>query len=209
MVRLPALCMLLLGSCPAQAQDTHETWLGYLTSTRLEGNALSGASGVIAVNLAAGDGNQQSNAQAIAMGRQAQVDVVQLQHITAFRASAPDAMAALIGGNALSGATGLIAINQASGVGNRETNRITMQVGGVMPQGIEEADSEALAALDTQSGGAAGGRPAASPSISPRSASVSGTALRGAEGVVQLNQIAGMGNTAGNRLLITVDLPPR
>ena len=209
MARLLALCILLLGSCSARAQDTYTEMLGYLTSSSIDGNALAGASGVIAVNLAAGDFNLQSNAQAIAIGAQAQVQIVQRQRIQALTASAPDAMIASIGGNALSGAHGLISINQASGVGNREANAIAVAVS-LAQQGIEEQTSSAwLADLGTQTNGAAGGRSQANPSSSPRSASVAGTALRGAEGVVQLNQIAGMGNTAGNRLLIAIDLPPR
>ena len=208
MARLLALCILLLGSCTARAQDTYAEILGYLTSSSIDGNALAGANGVIAVNLAAGDFNLQSNAQAIAFGAQAQAQIEQRQRIQALTASVPDAMIARIGGNALSGARGLISVNQASGIGNREANSIAV-VMALAQQGIEESTSARLADLGTQTNGATGGRSQVDPSSSPRSASVAGTALRGAEGVVQLNQIAGMGNTAGNRLLITVDLPPR
>ncbi len=208
MARFLALCILLLGTCAARAQDSYTEMLGYLTSSSIDGNALAGATGVIAVNLAAGDFNLQSNAQAIAIGAQAQAQIEQRQRIQALTASVPDAMVAGIGGNALSGAHGLISVNQASGVGNREANSIAVVVA-LAQQGIEESTSARLADLDTQTSGATGGRSQAAPSSSPRSASVAGTALRGTEGVVQLNQIAGMGNTAGNRLLIVIDLPPR
>ena len=207
-----AALALALASLPALAQDAPDAYthmLDYLTSTRIEGHALAGATGAIAVNLAAGDGNLQTNARAIAVGPQVQTAIGVQQHVHALHASAPDAMEAVIGGDALSGARGLISINQASGVGNREANTIAIAVRTGAPVGLEEAGSDALASLATQSGGAAGGRPASHPSSSPRQATVAGTALRGSEGVVQLNQIAGMGNMAGNRLLITVDLPPR
>ena len=208
MARFLALCILLLGACAARAQDSYTEMLGYLTRSSIDGNALAGASGVIAVNLAAGDFNLQSNAQAIAISAQAQAQIQQRQRIQALTASAPDAMIASIGGNALSGARGLISVNQASGIGNCEANSIAVVVA-LAQQGIEESTSARLADLGTQTGGATGGRSQANPSSSPRAASIAGTALRGTEGVVQLNQIAGMGNTAGNRLLIVIDLPPR
>ncbi len=211
MVRLFAVAwaLLMLGLSTAKAQDGYAEMLRYLTTSSIGGNALAGASGAIAVNLAAGDSNLQSNAAALAIGPLANVQIEQRQRISALSASVPDAMVADISGNALSGARGLISINQASGVGNREANAIAVAVS-LAQQGIEEQTSSTwLAGLGGQTNGAAGGRSQANPSSSPRSASVAGTALRGAEGVVQFNQIAGMGNTAGNRLLITVDLPPR
>ena len=211
MARFLAAAFALLMLCPfvAKAQDDYSAMLRYLTTSSISDNALSGANGAIAVNLAAGDSNLQSNAMALAIGPVANIQIEQHQRITSLTASAPDVMVADISGNALSGARGLIAINQASGVGNREANAIAVAVS-LAQQGIEEQTSSTwLAGLGTQTNGAAGGRSQANPSSSPRSASVAGTALRGAEGVVQLNQIAGMGNTAGNRLLITVDLPPR
>ena len=211
MARFLAAAFALLVLCPfvAKAQDDYSAMLRYLTTSSISDNALSGANGAIAVNLAAGDSNLQSNAMALAIGPVANIQIEQHQRITSLTASVPDVMVADISGNALSGARGLIAINQASGVGNREANAIAVAVS-LAQQGIEEQSSNAwLAGLGTQTDGATGDRPQANPSSSSRSASVAGTALRGAEGVVQLNQIAGVGNTAGNRLLITVDLPPR
>ncbi|EQD43750.1 conserved hypothetical protein, secreted, partial [mine drainage metagenome] len=64
MVRLLAFALVMLGSCSAKAQDGYVEMLRYLTTSSISGNALAGASGAIAVNLAAGDSNLQSNARA-------------------------------------------------------------------------------------------------------------------------------------------------
>ncbi len=186
--------------------DSYDEMLSYLTTSHIGGQALAGATGAIAVNIAAGDANLQSNTRAIVVGDFAKLRMIQGQQIIALRATAPDAMHSIIDGNAFAGAKGLLSINQVSGVANRESNAIAIMLAS---QGIEEATNQRLAAYSVNPDGATGGRPQGASSSSRRSAVVSNTAFEGSEGVVQLNQIAGMGNTAVNRLLITVELPPR
>ncbi len=186
--------------------DNYDAMLSYLTTSHIGGQALAGATGAIAVNIAAGDANLQSNTRAIVVGDFASLRLIQGQQIVASQATAPDAMHSVIDGNAFAGARGLLSINQVSGVANRESNAIAIVLAS---QGIEEATNQRLAATSVNPDGVTGGRPQGASSSSRRSAVVSSTAFEGSEGVVQLNQIAGMGNTAVNRLLITVELPPR
>lgn len=65
------LFMLALGASPLAVADEYDAMLRYLTDTRIDGRALAGASGAIAVNQAAGDLNLQANLRGLAVGRPA------------------------------------------------------------------------------------------------------------------------------------------
>lgn len=200
---LPTL-LLALCTAPVSADD-YGAMLGYLTQSRIDGAALSGASGAIALNVAAGDLNQQSNARAIAIGTRALASVDVRQTRRDDRANAPDAASARIADRALAGASGLAGINQASGSGNSAFNAVALALA---QQGIRESDddgtlSAAFASAgqqhDFERGGATTGR---------RVASVDSTALQGFEGVLQLNQVAGSGNDTGNTLAMSIQAGP-
>lgn len=200
---LPTL-LLALCAAPVSADD-YGAMLGYLTQSRIDGAALSGASGTIALNVAAGDLNQQSNVRAIAIGSRALASVDVRQTRRGDRATAPDAASARIADRALAGASGLAGINQASGSGNSAFNAVALALA---QQGIRESDddgtlSAAFASAgqqhDFERGGATAGR---------RVASVDSTALQGFEGVLQLNQVAGAGNDTGNVLSMSIQSGP-
>lgn len=194
---------------PLQAQqaDDYAAMLSYLNHTRLDGRALSGASGAMTVNMAAGDLNQQANLLGMANGPQAHIAVnarQQQRNNQMLDDGAMDAHAS-IGGQALSGASGVAMINQASGTGNATRNVVTATLA---QQGIRETDDEALASSGVLvSAGGQGavnrGRPAGT-----RSVAVEATALQGFDGVLQLNQIAGSGNATANQLSISVQSTP-
>lgn len=200
---LPTL-LLALCAAPVSADD-YGAMLGYLTQSRIDGAALSGASGAIALNVAAGDLNQQSNVRAVAIGSRALASVDVRQTRRGDRANAPDATSARIADRALAGASGLAGINQASGSGNSAFNAVALALA---QQGIRESDddgtlSAAFASAgqqhDFERGGATAGR---------RVASVDSTALQGFEGVLQLNQVAGAGNDTGNVLSMSIQSGP-
>ncbi|HIE4562373.1 TPA: hypothetical protein ACXNIY_000419 [Stenotrophomonas maltophilia] len=198
--------LLLLGATPLGAlADDYSGMLAYLNVARIDGNALAGASGAIAVNQAAGDLNLQANLRGIAHGGLADVaiSVQQLQRGNRVL-SAPMEASALIGGNALAGASGIASINQASGIANTTLNVVSATLA---RQGIRESDDTALAA---EGSALAGGRDDAGRGVATgtRSAGVASTALRGFDGVLQLNQIAGSGNETANVLgLVVQDRP--
>lgn len=198
--------LLLLAAAPwATRADDYSGMLAYLDVARIDGHALAGASGAIAVNQAAGDLNLQANLRGIAHGGLADVAISAQQLQRGNRVlSAPMEASALIGGNALAGASGIASINQASGIANTTVNVVSATLA---RQGIRESDDTALAA---EGSALAGGRDDAGRGVATgtRSAGVASTALRGFDGVLQLNQIAGSGNDTANVLgLVVQDRP--
>ena len=185
--------------------DDYSGMLAYLDLARIEGRALAGASGAIAVNQAAGDFNLQANLRGIARAERADVAISAQQLQNGNRVlSAPLHAAAHIGGEALAGASGIASINQASGSANTTLNVVSATLA---RQGIRETDDTALAA---EGSALAGGRDDTGHGVATgtRSAGVASTALRGFDGVLQLNQIAGSGNDTANVLgLVVQDRP--
>lgn len=198
--------LLLLAAAPwATRADDYSGMLAYLDLARIDGRALAGANGAIAVNQAAGDLNVQANLRGIANGERADVviDARQLQQGNRVL-SGPLQAAAFIGGDALAGASGIASINQASGSANTTLNVVSAALA---RQGIRETDDPALAA---EGSAFAGGRDDAGHGVTTgtRSAGVASTALRGFDGVLQLNQIAGSGNDTANVLGVVVQDRP-
>lgn len=192
-----------LSALPAHAQqpDDYADMLQYLAQTRLEGNALAGASGAIAVNMAAGDLNQQANLRSIAIGELAQASATALQRSRGDVGTAPDHAIAVISGNVLQGAGGLASINQASGTGNAELNAVTVALA---QRGIREASDAMLASTDFASAGMQTISEPGAARTHTREVGVERSALQGFDGVLQLNQAAGVANLTENRLLISV-----
>ncbi|MBO9718043.1 MAG: hypothetical protein J7507_14890 [Pseudoxanthomonas sp.] len=187
----------------AFAADDYTEMLGYLAQTRIDDHALAGSTGAIAVNMAAGDLNQQANLRAMAIGVDgAHVQSGARQQRDGDIHDMPLAASATIGGSALADASGIASINQASGSGNAEQNAVALVLA---QQGIRETPDSMLSM-----GVAASAEQQASPNPAGKTASrnvaVEATALRGFEGVLQLNQIAGSANETGNAL--TLSLPP-
>ena len=205
------LLMMAASPCLAQSAPTAATPIDYdaalrwLAVSRIDQDALSGARGSIAINQAAGDLNAQANLRSIAIGTHALADVTAVQWQAGNQANAPTHAEAVIGGNALRGAGGIASINQASGSGNTELNAVSVALA---QQGIREANDDFLSASGIAS--AAGAHTVNEPgdkTTHTRKVGVEATALQGFEGVLQLNQVAGMANATENRLQVTVGGP--
>lgn len=182
------------------ADDDYAQMLGYLTNSRIDGQAMSGTSGASAINMAAGDFNQQANLRAFAVG--GSVSVTSRQRQQGNLANAPTVASASIGGNAYNNASGLASINQASGNSNAQVNVVAAALAA---QGIRETAEDSLSHAVSASAG--GQHPdAASDSEATRSVAVESSAMQGFQGVMQLNQAAGSGNVTSNQLLLS--LPP-
>ena len=198
--------LLLLAAAPwATRADDYSGMLAYLDVARIDGHALAGANGAIAVNQAAGDLNVQANLRGIAKGDRTDVAINTRQLQQGNRVlSGPLQATAFIGGDVLAGASGIASINQASGIANTTRNVVSATLA---RQGIRETDDTALAA---EGSALAGGRDDTGRGVATgtRSAGVASTALRGFDGVPQLNQIAGNGNDTANVLgLVVQDRP--
>ncbi len=199
--------LLLLTVAPALARaDGYSGMLDYLDQTRLEGRALSGASGAIAINQAAGDFNQQANLRSLARGQRAVVQVQGGQQLSrTYVEAGPLQARASIEGQALGGANGIASINQASGHANTSMNVVGIALA---QRGISESDDAALAAASVTA--LAGGQGSAGDGVAAgtRQVGVSASALQGFNGVLQLNQIAGIGNDTANTLCMAVKGSP-
>jgi hypothetical protein len=185
-------------------EDDYARMLGYLASSRIDGNAMRGVSGASAVNMAAGDLNQQANLRAFAVGGTTSVHSRQLQ--LGNHTDRPYAASATIGGAAYVDGHGLASINQASGSGNAQLNAVAAVLAN---QGIRETTDGTLSAVVSAS---AGGQHPGSTSASgggTRHVAVEPSAMQGYQGVMQLNQAAGSGNVTGNQLLLSVPSSPR
>ena len=205
-----ALCIAVLLCAPmaaaaAASGDGYTDMLDYLATSRIDGSAFAGANGAVGANLAAGDHNLQANLRSFAIGRDADAGVAAHQVRDNDHFDTPAHAAASIGGQAFRHASGLVSINQASGSGNAETNIVSATLA---HQGIREAsDGNLSAAVSASAGGQHSPNPnAASPGT--RSVAVESTAMQGFEGVLQLNQIAGSGNSISNQLGLFVEGRP-
>lgn len=203
---LAGLAVLLQGA-PANAQsvDEYAAMLEYLAQTSIEDGAFTGASGAMAVNMAAGDFNRQANARAIAVGEYAAASAGALQPGHADVGTAPDHATAVISGTAFQGASGLASINQASGTGNAELNAVTVALA---ERGIRETPDAQLASMDFASAGVQAISGPGAARTQTRRVGVERSALQGFGGILQLNQAAGARNATENRLVLSVQQGP-
>lgn len=168
--------------------------------TIIDGNAGSDAQGVLGVNMAAGDSNLQSNATSISIsganGRaSAQSNVVQA--IAAGSFTVPDVARAKIDGNAFSNAAGAMGINQAAGAVNAQANSVAIAVGVNAKVTADAELAQSVSGVAPESVAANGQQ---------RETTVADTAFRGARGIVQVNQSAGVANATGNSFALRVQL---
>lgn len=116
------------------------------------------------------------------------------------QAAEPDAVfyRSEIGGSAFSNSTGVIAVNQASGIGNAQSNQVSFASGG-----IAEISGGLLSGVTSSSPGAAEiAQPAGKPAR--KIAEIADSAFQGTRGIVQVNQIAGSGNVTANAFSLGV-----
>ncbi len=104
---------------------------GYTVTASLGDSALAGSSGNIAVNVAAGVGNAQSNGMAVTQSANpvlAMATATNMQTASGNTQTGSFTNTAAIGGNALMNASGNIGVNVASGVGNLQHNGLSLIV---------------------------------------------------------------------------------
>lgn len=200
-VRLAALAfaVICMTGSPVRAEGVVPGYGG--AQSTIDGGVLGNARGVIAVNMAAGDGNVQMNATALAANAgkgvaQAQVSGLQMTEMDT--GSAPDVAMANIAQGAFAGAAGLISVNQASGQGNAQANGLAIALGidgEVVAESVLGAtvSGQGLVEMERNRG-------------MVQSVTVDDTAFAGARGVVQINQLAGSGNATANNLSLSIRL---
>ena len=183
------LCLLMGHGGTARAQSIDRAAQG--DSVLIDAEALSGSRGRIALNAAAGLNNQQANAASVAIGTHSATytSVGQSAPDSTLRSSSVDNQAWILNG-VMGAAHGLLSINQASGDQNRQNNTMRVEIAD-----MAVSSDDVLAA--TVSGQPAVPRPAVNPT-GRREVGISEGAFNGANGIVQINQAAGMQNVTAN-----------
>lgn len=190
-----AMAWLLAGlaALPAAAQVAAAA-----DQARIQHGTAVGLSGRVAINQAAGIGNVQANLAAIAVADRGVFDLQARQH-AARGGDRLRSASARIEGQAFTDASGVLSLNQAAGSGNAQLNLFAIGRGDAMPAAdfIAGLDDAALAAVagDNRTEGAG-----ASPMV--RTATIDRDAFRGSQGVVQVNQTAGVGNASVNAIVL-------
>lgn len=162
-------------------------------TTRIGGDTLSRGFGVAGVNEAAGRDNVQANANSVAMGGLGHTAIDQAAGGKVGRLFNG---AALINGNAFSGFSGIININQASGNGNLQANVVSI---GTTASPLSDAALGQVAPLTQKSTDLemplTGGT---------RRIGVGTAAFSGAHGVVQVSQTVGTANKIANSFSMNI-----
>lgn len=197
-----ATCLLITWTATAYADEgeTDVNAPGYTTQAIITDSALANATGRIAINQAAGDLNQQTNAAALAFSPDgvAIVDIGINQQIQHNQATPPDTASVRIDGTAFANAAGLISINQTAGVANAQQNALAISIGQSGGWRIAELDETNLAHTTASTEHPEGTGTVSEVAIGPG-------AFQAARGVVQVNQVAGNGNATANRVYLHLD----
>ncbi|HEX5463995.1 MAG TPA: hypothetical protein VFW88_04695 [Burkholderiales bacterium] len=197
---LLAITALGVSASSAHAGDLGPQVPAFVTQSVIGSNALAGIRGRAAVNEAAGESNIQSNAAALAAGvgvNAARVGVTQSTY--ANQSGAPGTARAAISAGAFANASGLLSINQTSGLANAQSNTAALGLGA----GVEVVADSTLATTISNAGPAVAG---AGSKTRQQSVSISDTAFEGARGLVQVNQSAGSGNATANNFALSVQV---
>lgn len=189
-----------ISTLPVLAQEALNELPMYVTTSVIDGDALSNTRGRFAVNVAAGDSNAQVNAGALSIdpsGGLAAANVISHQSVGQNSVTAPDLSIAIIGDRAFTNSAGAISVNQTSGVGNAQANGMAIALG------VEvEAVSESLLSATASGVGLNG----VDSSSGEKAATISNTAFQGSHGLIQINQSAGSGNSTTNNFAFQLQL---
>jgi hypothetical protein len=161
-------------------------------STILGGSALSAVSGVSTTNMAAGDGNLQSNSGVLAIGNTANAanTLIQASRIEQRIANREDTVG--IKDRAFRQSEGWLSINQAAGQGNVQSNSMGVALG-ISASNLSDATLQMVMADQQGLSGTDEGS-----SSTNRRIEVDKTSFEGARGIIQVNQSAGTGNATRN-----------
>lgn len=175
---------LLLCSLSAAAASQHQD------VSHIAPGSLNDVSGVIGINMAAGDNNAQANLHSIAIGENAQV--AHRNQMTVNASSTDGAASASIEAGTLNNAYGLISVNQAAGSGNIQLNSMAIALG----ENVQISSVDLLTVRVANNDGAEN----TEEGLGIKNIYLDKNALNGAAGAIQVSQIAGHGNIAVNRV---------
>jgi hypothetical protein len=152
--------------------------------------------GIISINQAAGDQQQQINSRAISAGTNTQAGGSISQTIGGAPADRSQNAKVAIQGNSFSNGNGVLGVNQSAGANNQMINAVRISVN-AGPQSIDDSVmSQQNVALSPNSGFTS--------TTGSRQVVTSDQAFTGSRGVVQVNQSAGVGNRMANALNVQI-----
>lgn len=158
--------------------------------------ALSHSDGVMALNLSAGAGNAQANLAAFGVADGAlALGAASTQRSASAYQRARGMAVSEIGAGAFSGGDGLLALNQAAGDANTQANLVLVGIASVSELSAEQLGVAGIAAAPAPAAGTARRVPIAS---------IADTAFVGTHGIVQVNQLAGSGNSTANIFALSI-----
>lgn len=206
MTRPACLLLAVLLAATSWAANAGEPPSAGADRARIGDHAGAGSAGRIAINQAAGSGNAQANLAALALADRGLAGVGALQS-AGVAAGARDRLAsARIDGAAFAGTRGLLSMNQVAGSGNAQANLFATgpQAAVATLAVLADLDDAALAGV---AGDAAAPAAAGAPAR-VREAHIADGAFRGSQGVVQVNQTAGVGNVSTNAIVLQLPTAP-
>lgn len=172
--------------------------------SQLEGRVGERLDGRIALNIAAGRGNAQANLAAISHGAGSDTEASVSQNVgLVVSGDGRDALAG-IGGSVLAAGQGLTSVNQAAGTGNSQLNLLAIGAGGAAAaHGVQTIDLELLATVSADAAPVDIDALADGPAPL-REARIGDGAFQSPQGVLQINQTAGVGNASANAIVLQI-----
>ena len=170
----------------------------------IESGAGTGASGNIGINMAAGAGNLQGNATAIASSTAQDVfasasTYANQSTMTNFSFNMEDSSNDAILDAALAGASGNIGVNLTAGAGNTQSNQLSM-----VESSGNKVSRSSVAIDQSASGNASQSASSYESTNSANNARMMTGALAGASGNLGISIAAGVGNAQANAMSVSV-----
>lgn len=194
-----ALLLALLAGPAAHATGVPATPGLPRDHARIDGAAAMATQGRIAVNQAAGTGNAQANLAALATSSGIGVAGATAQQHVLPTHGGTRALGTTIGADAFRAVQGLVSVNQVAGSGNAQANLFALGTG-TGPAAFDAAPLDDGALADV-AGAPLNPALTMAPSA-PRTVEIAASAFRGGQGVVQVNQTAGVGNQSTNAVVL-------
>lgn len=153
------------------------------------------ATGVIRVNVAAGNFNQQANAAVVAAGGNSDA-LATIWQFTDDAADSPGAQSVAIAPNSFVGSAGLISVNGAAGSGNQQANLAAIAIGMTGVALGDTALSQARASHEPSS-------PDKVTAVNDRSVAIGTGAFAQSSGLIQVSLIGGDRNSSANTFAVS------
>ena len=165
-------------------------------SAEIAANELSDNGGRIAINIAAGDGNQQLGAATVAIGEIAITGQNAAQLIDT-NSTRDRATSITIGAGALSNNSGMVSLNLTAGTHNQSANMATLAIGN---SGVVSDQMLAQSSAPTDPAG-----PSAQ-ALQPSNdrIDIDDAAFAGNSGLVQMNVVGGERNSSANTFALNI-----